>query len=117
MFDDELRIRNALRERSNIMTRAQSEDRTSRYCPYELRSFQSIRDGPGQQRNHDLVVTGDLVAGAAAYITADGQRIKEDFGHDDGRANVEHDAALQTREVRGEDPEIGHAGGADGGPI
>jgi hypothetical protein len=39
---------------------------------------------------------------AVVHVAAHGQRLQEDFRHDDGRADVQHDAALQPRQVAGE---------------
>ena len=51
-------------------------------------------------------------------VARDGERLEEDFGHDDRAADVEHDAAvLQRRQRRRQPAEVAQARVANGGAV
>ena len=99
-------------------------------------SGEFLGDGGEEQGNHDFVMADEVEALAAelgraaldvlgravvarhvegrggealdlvAEIARDGQRLEENLGHDDGAADVQHDAALELRADGGECLEI-----------
>src|SRR5688500_10688057 len=67
--------------------------------------------------DHVEVGSDEHARHAVADVSTDGECFEEYLGHGDGGADVQHHAAFQAREMTGEDAEVGHAGGTDGGAV
>src|SRR5690606_11097801 len=67
--------------------------------------------------HHVEVCRDELAWHTFIYVAAHGQRLEEDFGHDDSRAEVQHDAVFDGGQVCGEAAEVAYAGGADRGAV